>query len=281
MVDAPVPEPAGGQLLVRVAAAGINRVDVEAARSGPWKRTLGWEAAGVVAVAGPGTHTFRPGDAVIGWTYWFSSGRGTQAEYVVLDASETAAAPVSVDAGEAATLPLNGATAWQALARTGAEPGESLLVIGAAGAIGGFAIDLATARGMTVWGVAAPTDAEFVGGRGAHFIGRGDTAVDQVRAACPSGVDAVLATAWVDQAWRAVLRPGGRFVSTVGQTLPGIDNEFLNAHPDAGELAELACLVDRGALRLRPADRFPLDQAATAYALADAPGKRGRVVLTP
>ncbi|MEU3620487.1 NADP-dependent oxidoreductase [Streptomyces sp. NPDC006872] len=281
VVDVPQPQPSAGQVLVRVAAAGINPIDVDTSRSGPRNRTLGWEAAGVVDAVGQGVRGFRPGDAVIGWTYWLSSGRGTQAEYVVLDASATAEAPRTIDAAHAATLPLNGSTAWQALAGLGITAGESLLVVGAAGSIGGFAIDLAVAQGAEVWGVASPADADFVAGLGARFVARGHTAVAEVRAACPLGVDKMLATARIDDAWRHVIRPGGRFLSTVGQSLPEVESGFLNAHPDASQLTALAAHVDRGELRVRTAEQQTFDQAATAYAHASAPGLRGRVVLTP
>lgn len=280
VVDVPTPEPAAGQVLVRVAAAGINPVDVDASRSGPWNRILGWEAAGVVEAVGQGVDDLHPGVAVIGWTYWFSSGRGTQADYVVLEATGMTRAPRSVDAAHAATLPLNGSTSWQALAGLDVMAGESLLVIGAAGAIGGFAIDLAAARGAEVVGVASPGDADFVTGRGARFTARGDAALADVLSAFPSGVDKALATARIDDAWRRVIRPGGRFLSTVGQPLPGCDSGFLNAHPDASDLAALAEQVDKGELRLRLAEHHPFDQAPAAYAHA-APGLRGRVVLTP
>ncbi|MCX4679134.1 alcohol dehydrogenase catalytic domain-containing protein [Streptomyces sp. NBC_01433] len=281
VVDVARPEPDVGQVLVRVTASGINPVDVDASRSGPWNRTLGWEAAGIVDAVGAGVDDIRPGDVVIGWTYWFSNGHGTQAQYVVLYASATARAPCAVDAAHAATLPLNGSTAWQVLAQLGIKAGESLLVIGAAGAIGGVAIDLATARGVEVRGIASPADAAFVTGRGAHFTARGDAAIDEVLAARPPGVDKVLATARIDDAWHRVIRPGGRFLSTVGQTFPGSDSGFLNAHPDASTLTALAQHVDQGEIRLRTAGRHTFGQAPTAYARAAAPGLRGRVVLIP
>ncbi|WP_125492461.1 NADP-dependent oxidoreductase [Streptomyces sp. WAC 04229] len=280
VADVPWPEPGHHQVLVRVSAAGVNPVDVDAGRTGPFDRVLGWEAAGVAEAVGEDVRGVRVGDAVMGWTYWFSSGRGCQAQYCVLDASEVSAAPRQVDAAQAATVPLNGSTAWQALLELGVQPGESLLVMGAAGSIGGFAIDLAVGKGCEVWGVAAARDADFVGARGAHFVDRADAL--RGGGALPSGgVDAVLATAPVDEAWQTAVRPDGRFLSTVGQTLPRTACGFLNAHPDAGQLGELAQVVDSGELRTRVAQRYPLADAVVAYADAAAPAVRGRLVLTP
>ncbi|MFI5854755.1 NADP-dependent oxidoreductase [Streptomyces parvulus] len=278
VADAVCPEPGRRQVLVLVKAAGINPVDVEAVRAGPFGRTLGWEAAGLVDAVGRDVRGLRPGDAVIGWTYWFASGRGTQAEYAVLDAAATVSAPRTLDAVRAATVPLNGTTAWQALVELGMEPGESLIVVGAAGSIGGFAVDLAVSRGCEVWGVAAARDAGFVTGRGARFADRDD---EPGTATLGTRFDAMLATAPVDGAWQSVLRPTGRFLSTVGQSLPDFGGRFLNAHPDAGALSGLAALVDRGELRTRVARRYPLVRAPEAYAEAASPGARGRVVLVP
>jgi NADPH:quinone reductase-like Zn-dependent oxidoreductase len=281
VVDVQKPEPSAGQVLVRVTAAAITPGDVGVSRSGPWNRTLGWEAAGVIESVGQSVRDLRPGDAVMGWSYWLSSGRGAQAEYAVFDASATALRPRSADAAHASTLPLDGTTAWQALAELDAKPGESLLILGAAGSIGGFVLDLAVAQGLEVWGVASAGDGDFVTGLGAHFVARGDTAAGAVLGARPSGIDKALATAPVEDTWRRVIRPGGRFLSTVGQSMTGVDSGYLNAHPDAGQLTALAERVDRGELRLRVAGQHTFDDAAAAYAQAAAPGVRGRVVLTP
>jgi NADPH:quinone reductase-like Zn-dependent oxidoreductase len=266
---------------IQVTAAAIAPGDVGVIRSGPWGRTLGWDAAGVVDAAGPGVRDLGHGDEVMAWTYWSTSGRGTQAEYAIFDRSEVAKAPRTVGAVLASTLPLNGTTAWQALEELAAQSDESLLVLGAAGSIGGIVLDLARARGMEVWGVASPKDARFVSGLGAHFIERGQAAADELLAARLQGVDKVLATAPVDESWGRVIRPGGRFLSTVGQSMAGVDSGYLNAHIDAGQLAALAACVDRGEVRLRVAEEVLFDAAVTAYAHAARPGVRGRIVLTP
>src|SRR4051794_41442691 len=143
----PVPGPA--EVAIRVAAAAVNPVDL-ATRSGALTQAglladqpsvgLGWDVAGVVESVGEGVAAFAPGDAVIGLRDLLS-GPSAQAEVVVLDASAIAPAPKSVSLLEAATLPLNGLTADGALRCSGAQAGDTLLVTGAAGAVGAFVVE--------------------------------------------------------------------------------------------------------------------------------------------
>jgi NADPH2:quinone reductase len=159
------PAPGSGQVAIRVAAAAVNPVDL-ATRTGALTQAglladqprigLGWDVAGVVEAVGDGVTAFVPGDAVIGLRDLLS-GPSAQAEVVALEASAVAPAPASVSLVEAATLPLNGLTADGALRRTGAEAGDTLLVTGAAGAVGAFVVELAAARGRSCAGSAPPS----------------------------------------------------------------------------------------------------------------------------
>ncbi|GLY89622.1 NADP-dependent oxidoreductase [Actinoallomurus iriomotensis] len=295
LIDVPVPVPARGQVLIRVEAATVNPVDV-ATRSGalagaglmPPREVIGigWDLAGVVERTGPGVTGLRPGDRVIGLSDRLDVPLGTQADQVVLDADAVAAAPAGASPVEAATLPLNGLTAVQALDRLGLSPGGTLLVTGAAGAVGGYAVQLAAARGLRVTAVAAPADEALVRELGAaEFVPRTARLGEAVRALVPGGVDAALDAASVGVAALDAVRSGGAFAAVVGGAAPPplrgirVFNHWI--HADGGRLRDLAALVEAGALTLRVAETLPLEQVAEAHRRMEKGGLRGRLVLTP
>ncbi|MBB5858064.1 NADP-dependent oxidoreductase [Amycolatopsis umgeniensis] len=292
--EIPVPEPGTGQVRVKVAAAGVNPVDA-ATRSGflteagiiPPREVLGigWDVAGTVDAVGAGVAGFAIGDAVIGLRDRPSAALGTYAEFVVLDAAAIAAAPRTVSTVEAATLPLNGLTAAQALDLLDLPPGATVLVTGAAGAVGGFAVALAKARGFRVVAVAGSADEALVRGFGAEvFIPRGDFVADRVRAQIPGGVDAALDTALLGLEALDAVASRGRFVVFAAGAAPiplrGIRVEHVWIRADGVALADLANLVDDGVLALRVTDTVPLKDAIAAHERLAAGGLRGRLVLT-
>jgi NADPH:quinone reductase-like Zn-dependent oxidoreductase len=288
------PAPASGQVSIRVAGAAVNPVDL-ATRSGALTQGgllaeqplvgIGWDVAGVVEAVGDGVDAFAPGDRVIGLRDLLS-GPSAQADVVVLDATAIARAPKTVSLVEAATLPLNGLTADGALRSSGAEAGDTLLVTGAAGAVGAFVVELAAARGIRVVAVASPEDEPFLRGLGATaFVARTDALGEAVRALFPGGVDAVIDAAVLGIAAHQALRSGGTFVSVVLPfTPPALRNTTVHSFlvwADGARLAELAALVDAGRLTLRVADTLPLTDAAAAHERLAAGGVRGRLVLVP
>jgi NADPH2:quinone reductase len=288
------PAPAYGQVAIRVAAAAINPVDL-ATRTGGLTQGglladqptvgLGWDVAGVIESVGEGVTALAPGDAVIGLRDLLSGPSG-QAELVVLDASAVAPAPKSVSLVEAATLPLNGLTADGALRASGTQAGDTLLVTGAAGAVGAFVVELAAARGIRVVAVASPADEAFLRGLGAaEFVARTDALGEAVRALVPGGVDAVIDAAVLGIAAHQALRNGGTFVCVVLPSAPPplrdtTVHQFL-VSADGARLSELAALVDAGRLTLRVAGTLPLTDAAAAHERLAAGGVRGRLVLVP
>ncbi|MFD9908456.1 NADP-dependent oxidoreductase [Streptomyces sp. NPDC059063] len=295
IVDVPVPVPGAGQVRVRVEAATVNPVDA-ATRSGDLVSAgllpprdvigIGWDVAGRVDEVGAGVTEFAPGDRVIGVRDRLDLSLGTYAEYVVLDATAVAAAPSRLSPAEAATLPLNGLTALQALDRLGLEPGATLLVTGAAGAVGGFAVELAALRGLRVVGSAGEGDEAFVRAAGARwFVPRSREVAEAVRELVPGGVDAVLDAAVVGMPALGAVRNRGAFVSVVGGAAPvplrGITviEQWIAA--DADELGRLASLADAGRLTVRVAGTMPLREAAGAHRRLAEGGVRGRLVLTP
>ncbi|MET9607672.1 NADP-dependent oxidoreductase [Streptomyces sp. NPDC006512] len=294
-VETEVPVTGAGRIRIRMEAAAVNPVDA-ATRSGaltgaglmaPREVTgIGWDVAGVVEEIGPGVTGFAAGDRVIGLRDRLDVPLGTYAETVVLDAGAVARAPGSVSAQAAATLPLSGLTAWQALDLLGLSPGATVLVTGAAGGVGGFAVELAVERGLRVVGSAAAADEEFVRSRGARwFVPRDTDPAEGVRAVVPGGVDGALDAAVVGIAALGAVRNRGSFVSVVAGAAPvalrGIRVAEVWVAADGAQLAGLSALVDAGRLTPRVAGVLPLARAAEAHRRLARGGLRGRLVLVP
>ncbi|WP_067825599.1 NADP-dependent oxidoreductase [Actinomadura kijaniata] len=298
VVEVPEPVPGPGQVRIRVAAAAVNPVDAltrsglmtefgELAAGSRPAYGIGWDAAGTVDAVGEGVTRFAVGDQVIGARDRLDTALGAYAEAVVLDADAVAAAPRGVDAAHAATLPLNGLTAWQALDLLDLPAGATLLVTGAAGAVGGYAVELAAHRGLRVVAQAGAADEELVRGMGAElFVPRGEHVGDAVRALVPGGVDGALDAALLGAGALDAVRNRGAFVAVNGgpvvpSPLRGTRVQNVWAAGDAAQLGELSALVDAGRLTPRVARTLPLEGAAEAHALLAKGGLRGRIVLVP
>lgn len=289
IVDVPVPQPSSGQVRIKVEAAAVNPVDlatrsgmlVEAGLLAPRDMTgLGWDVAGEIDVLGPDTDGLAVGQKVIGLRDLLDIDLGTYAEYVVLDAAAVAAAPPRLSAVEAATLPLNSLTAAQSLDLLGLSDGDTLLVTGATGAVGGFAVELAAQQGIRV--LAQGGGPQFLHSVGAHAVlPRDADLAAEARRLVPGGVHAALDTAGLGIRALAAVRNHGSFVTVVGGVDPvplrGIAVHHEWVHADGEALARLAC---RG-LTVRVADTLPLHAAAEAHARLAAGGLSGRLVLTP
>jgi NADPH:quinone reductase-like Zn-dependent oxidoreductase len=293
IADVPTPEPGTGEILIKVAAAGVNPVDA-AVRAGYFGGRLGdrpttgfgWDVAGTVESTGNGVTEFGHGDNVIALLNAAAVELGTYAEYVVVPANAAAFAPSSVEAPAAATLPLNALTADQALDLLALEPGQTVLVTGAAGGVGGYVVPLANRRGLRVVATAAPADELAVRGFGADvFVPRTESLADAVRNAVPGGVDGAVDAAQIGVAALDAVRDGGRFIAVTDPSTPeparGITVSKVDIQPDGQRLAELAQLVDAGELTLRVATTVPFADAAEAHRLLEKGGLRGRIVLVP
>jgi NADPH:quinone reductase-like Zn-dependent oxidoreductase len=241
----------------------------------------------VVAELGPGVAGFAVGERVVGLRDRLDVPLGGYAEQVVLDASAVAALPDGVPAVAGATLPLNGLTADQALDLLDLPAGASLLVTGAAGGVGGFAVELAARqRGLRVVAVAGSGDAGAVRAMGAEFVV--DRAVTDLAAAVrelvPGGVDGALDAALLGIRALGAVRNRGAFVSVAGEVpvgLRGIRVSTVWIAADGPALARLARLAARGELTLRVADTLPLAEAEQAHRRLEQGGLRGRLVLLP
>jgi NADPH2:quinone reductase len=293
IVDLPVPTPGPGEVRIRVAAAPAQPVDL-GIRSGVYARmlpehqrfTLGWDVAGTVDEIGPDVTGWRTGDPVLGLSDWFAGHRGTQAEFVVLSATALATPPTNVSTVDASTLPLNALTAWQSLELLALPAGSTLAIIGAAGAVGGFALALAVLRGLRVLAIAGPQDEASLRAHGAEwFVARSADPGTAVRAVRPDGVDAVFDPALVGAPTLGAIRDGGAFLNAAPVLVPpaerGISVAGVLVHSDGGQLADLVTLVEQGALALPVAGTYPLTEAATVHERLAKGGLRGRLVFIP
>ncbi|MCL8015816.1 NADP-dependent oxidoreductase [Streptomyces sp. AS02] len=280
VVETEVPEPGAREVRIKVSAAGLNPVDAGVRAGvfgGAGKRIgLGWDVAGTVDAVGVAS-SWSVGDTVVALDYGMVKPVGTHAEYVVVPTDAVAKAPVTVDAVHAATLPLNALTAVQALDLLELTPGRSLLVTGAAGAVGGYAVQLAAHRGISVTGLAREGDEEFVRSLGAGEFVSGDVEAGSFDAVLDAAVLGSAALEWV--------RDGGVYLGLIPQAEPasvrGVRTGAVEVSADGARLAELVRLLDDGVLTTRVAETFALDDAAKAHARLAEGGVRGRLVLVP
>ncbi|MFI5731854.1 NADP-dependent oxidoreductase [Kribbella sp. NPDC051587] len=294
LIETPLPEPGRGQVRIKVAAAAINPIDVLVTTGDTVRLELtpprdqygvGWDVAGVVDAAGPGVE-LALGTPVIGLADNLGRPLRTHAEYVVLGLDAIAPAPEGLDLVSASTIPLNALTALRALRRFKLSPGATVLVTGAAGGVGGFAVELAKHFGLTVIATASAKDEDYVRSLGAdHFIPRDADLVPAVQAIVPAGVDALVDAATVEVAAQEAVRSGGQHAhfhsGPTPHPLRGITMHQILIHADRDELTTLAELAGTGVITTRVADTYPLADAASAYKRLVEGGLRGRLVLTP
>ena len=294
IADLPVPEPGDGEVRIKVAAATVNPSDA-AMRAGVFgppphgdgpPYVAGWELAGVVDAAGPGAG-WAAGERVLAIVQPYLTGRGAQAEYVVVPESSVARVPDGVSLTAAATLPMNGLTARLALDKLALQPGQTLAVTGAAGAVGGYVMELAASEGLRVIGDASPADAPLVKGLGADVVvQRGPGLAAAIRHEVPAGVDAVVDAALIGPQLLPAIRDGGQLIAV--RPFPGESERFITVTlilvadylHETAKLTELARLVEAGKLTLRVAREIPCAEAARAHRQLKAGGTRGRLVLT-
>ncbi|MFD4690960.1 NADP-dependent oxidoreductase [Streptomyces sp. NPDC058463] len=279
-----------GQIRVAVRAAGVNPVDykirngwMEAAFPTPLPATPGSEFAGVVDETGEGVTGFSVGDEVLG-----RSATGAYAAHALADADAVAPKPEELGWEEAAALPVATATAARVLDELAVTEGETLLVHGAAGAVGSAGVQLAASRGATVIGTASPANHDYLRVLGAIPVEYGDGLVERVRAVAPQGVDAVFDAAGKGALAASVELRGGtadRIVTIADADAAKYGVAFSagggERQDEAERLAEYAALAAVGELRIPVAQTFALRDAARAHELSEAGHVRGKLVLLP
>ena len=271
--EADRPRPGPGEALVRVHAAAITRNELQ----WPVDRLPAipsYELAGVVEEAGPGVAGVAPGDDVFALTPFDRD--GVAADYAVVPADVLAARPRSLNRAESAAIPLPTLTAWQGLFDHGRlAAGERVLIHGAAGGVGGFAVQLARAAGAHVIGTASAGSLDLVLEHGAHEAVDAATRFEDA----VEPVDLVFDTVGGERLRRsrAVLRPGGRLVSVAEEPPDG--GEYFTVEPNHVQLTTIARLADAGELRPPSVEIFPLASAREAFARSLERGRHGKVVL--
>ncbi len=281
-----LPEPGPGQVRVVVRAAGVNPFDAKV-RSGAMEQvfrtalpsTPGGDVAGVVDAVGQGVENLRRGDEVFGW-----ADTGSYAEYAL--ATRAAPKPAVLDWAAAAALPTSGEAALRGLDLLEVGGADTVLVNGAAGGVGSFAVQLAARRGATVLGTASDGNHEFLRQLGAIPVAYGSGLVDRVRAAAPRGVDAVFDVAGRGGLPDAIeLRGGTNRIVTIADPAAdalGVRVSYGTAQDQTVDVLEqLAGRASKGDLLVEIAATFPLAAAVQAHELLETGHVRGKVVLLP
>lgn len=300
------PRPAQGQVAIRVEASSINAADYRLMRANPFlarlfngllrpqkRRVLGQDVVGVVTSVGAGVTRFRVGDRVLGQTPMDAD--GAFAEVCVADEGSLAALPEDVDVHEAAALPLAGTTALQGLRLADVKEGTRVLLTGAGGGVGLFAVQLARVLGATVTATCGARSLELVRSLGAHEV------LDHQRplSSLPHAFDAVVAINGYQSlsTFRRLLVPGGRYVM-IGGSNAQLFEALLFARPWlalfgrrasvltvdsttlAADLEQLVRLKREGRLQVVIEATFALEQVAEAMARAERGHVRGKLVVS-
>ena len=293
--DVAVPDPAAGQVRVRVAGTTFNGVDANIRAGnmqGPMPLTLphvpGLDLAGTVDALGAGVDGLAVGDRVVGFLPFVVD--GASADYVLAPVESLAAAPTSIPLSDAAALPLVGLTAYQALfEHAGLISGQRILVNGASGAVGGYAVQLARAVGAHVIATGAESNEQRLLALGADEVIDHTTTDASSEVTEPIDVLLNLAPITPEQlsALAALVGDGGVVVNTtVWMPAPsdearGVRGIDLYVRSDAQQLSELVSRVDRGELAVDVAERVALSDLASVHARAAAGTLTGKVVIVP
>lgn len=288
--DTERPIPGVGEVLVKVYAASINPVD-QAVRAGYMQGmlslelplTLGLDVAGVVEAVGDGVSTFAVGDAVYGYSNPMR--QGTYAEYAVVHASELAPKPTRVDFASAAAVPVAAMTAWQALFDIGGlQAGQTVLIHGAGGGVGSFAVQLAAAKGARVLATAGSDKIALLRELGvAEAIDYTTTRFEDVARDVDVVLDAVGGA--LQERSLAVLKPGGMLVTPVGHpdqaaaAARGVRATGMMTQPSVAELTKIARLIDAGKVKPQVSSVLPLADARQAHEQMARGHTRGKIVL--
>jgi NADPH:quinone reductase-like Zn-dependent oxidoreductase len=300
--DIPKPQAREGEVLIRLHAAGVNPMDWKA-RDGWYKgwlpaefpAVLGFDGAGDVEQVGPGVTAFQPGEAVFGQfiprvLHW-----GAYADFVVTSAAGVVVPkPAALDYLRAAALPMPAQTALACVDTLSLAPGSTLLIVGATGGIGTYAIQLAARRGARVLATARPDAVDYVSSLGAEQAfdySQGEEAlVAAIRAQHPGGIDAVLDLATtmperLELLSRVLVRPVGKLLSTIDSAeasalaAQGIAASTFSLMPSADLLGRIAHFVNAGELKVAEVHPYPLERATEALEQLEYGHVRGKIVL--
>ncbi|KGI70489.1 NADP-dependent oxidoreductase [Mycolicibacterium rufum] len=293
--DAPRPVPGHGQVVVKVAATTFNPVDA-GIRGGylaqvyavSFPHIPGVDVSGTTAELGADVQDWAVGDTVVAFLPLDAD--GAAAEYAVVPAESLAAAPTTVPLADAAALPEPALTAWQALFEVaGLTGGQSILINGASGAVGGYAVQLAKQAGAVVTATARDRDAGRLRALGADrivdYLEFGQSPIEVDGGPFDVVLNLISTTDEQTEALLGAVADGGFHVGTMvsGPENPprGIRTQRVFVRSDAAQLAELVRRVDAGALRIEIADRRPLEDTADVHDASDNGRLHGKTLLVP
>ena len=297
LMDVPIPKIGAGEVLIRVRAAGINPFDWKVAdgalkdeRDHRFPLILGFDAAGVVERVGAGVTELAEGDEVYGYLLKPVIGDGTYAEYVGAPATIVAKKPVSVGFAEAAALPTPGLTALDLVDAVDPKERDTVLIVGATGGVGSYAVQLAARRGARVIATARRANDAFVRKLGAAetIDHTREDVVEAVLVAHPDGIEAIIDVASDREALGRIaglVQRGGRIASSVyaadaqGLAKRSIEARNIGMQPGARRLEELSRLVDAGGISVSLERTFPLERAPEALQESRTGHVRGKIVL--
>ena len=293
----PIPQIGADEVLLRVRAAGVNPFDWKVAdgilkdeKEHRFPLILGFDVAGVVEQVGADVTELSEGDEVYGYLSKPVIGEGTYAEHVGAPAAIVAKKPETVGFAEAAALPMPGLTAMDLVDAVDLGEGETVLIVGATGGVGSYAVQLAARRGARVIATARQANDAFVRELGATETidhTREDLA-ETVRAAYPDGIEAIIdvvSDPGVISRMAGLVKEGGRIASSVYaadvKTLAdrSIKATNISMQPGARRLEELASMVDAGEISVRLERAFPLEKASEALDESRTGHVRGKIVL--
>jgi NADPH:quinone reductase-like Zn-dependent oxidoreductase len=289
VVEVPDPVAGPGEVLVRVKAAGISPGETMI-RKGYlhelWPATFpsgqGSELAGVVEQVGEGVDDWNAGDEVIG----FTDNRASQAELVVVPATNLVRRPAAVSWDAAGALFAVGSTGWAAVRAVGVSSGDVVVISGAAGGVGTVAVQLARNAGATVIGLASEPHHDWLRDHGAIPVTYGDGVAERIREAADGRVDAMIDTfgsGYVDLAVELGIAPEriNTLIDYQAAGRVGAKTEGSSVGATAAVLAELVQLIEDGMLEIPIADTYPLDQVRAAYTELEKRHTLGKIVLHP
>lgn len=284
--EIPKPEPGPGEIRIRIIASGVNPIDWKL-RKGlldnfPLPMVIGLDIAGIVDATHQEEKLFQVGEEVFAK---IPIGKGGYTEYTVVNSAQVARKPKSIGFVESAAIPTAGLAAWQSLFDiAGLEKGQSILIHGAAGGVGTFAVQFARWKGAYVIGTASGGNVQFLKSIGA------DEVIDyknQQFESLVSNIDVVLDTVGGDtfeRSWK-VLKPGGFLVTTVASIPEGVPEKYdvraktLITQPDGEELAQIASIIDEKQIKPIVTTVLPLKEAQKAHEMSESRHIRGKIVL--
>ena len=273
-VELPQPQPREGELLIRVHASGVTPTELvwyptTHTKEGGVRTSAvpGHEFSGVIAALGKGVDDFNVGDEIYGMNDWFAD--GATAEFCLTQPQSIALKPKSLTHELAATVPIGALTAWQGLLdRAKMQSGERVLIHGAAGAVGLFAVQLARLHGAFVIATASDRNTEFVKQLGADEVIDYKTSRFEDQVGTVDIVFDAVGGETLDRSW-AVLKPGGRMVTIAADSEATADQRvkeaFFIVEPDQKQLREVAKLLYAGTLKAFVSMVVPLEEASVAY----------------